>query len=82
MKTAKPNKQKRVIMRIELTPAAKQEVEVYCDRVGMTQIAAMSRLAEWFGNQSDEIQALVQDHYPGSIKPDVAKLILQRAVKP
>jgi hypothetical protein len=78
----KSAKQKRVIMRIELTPAAKLEVGDFCDRVGMTQVAAMSRLVEWFAGQPNEIQAIVQGLYPGSIKPDVAKLILERMVRP
>jgi hypothetical protein len=68
----------RIILRIELTPDAKLRLNELCDRMGMTQVALLSRLVEWFSGQSDMIQAAVLGHYPADIEADVAKLILKR----
>jgi hypothetical protein len=65
-------------MRIELTAGAKQRLATLSDRHGMTQVAMMSRLVEWFSSQNELIQGAVMGHYPGEIEPDVAKLILKR----
>jgi hypothetical protein len=72
---------KRVIMRIELTPQAKAELARYCEIRGKKQIAAMSKLVEWFGKCPDSIQAVIQQDIPPSFMPDVAKLILERAAR-
>jgi hypothetical protein len=69
---------RRFIMRIELTGAAKQKLATLSDRHGMTQVAMMSRLVEWFAGQNELIQGAVMGHYPGEIEADVAKLILKR----
>jgi len=69
---------KRFIMRIELTGGAKQKLGVMSDRHGMTQVAMMSRLVEWFASQNEHIQGAVMRHYPSDIESDVAKLILKR----
>jgi hypothetical protein len=67
----------RVIVRIELTPSAKTRLNGLSDKKGMTQVAMLSRLVEWFANQSDLIQAAVLGQYPVEIESDVAKLILK-----
>jgi len=69
---------KRFIMRIELTGPAKKELSTLSDRHGMTQVAMMSRLVEWFAGQNELVQAAVLGRYPADIEPDVAKLILKR----
>jgi hypothetical protein len=69
---------RRFIMRIELTGPAKQKLSTLSDRHGMTQVAMMSRLVEWFASQNELIQGAVMGHYPGEIAADVAKLILKR----
>jgi hypothetical protein len=69
---------RRFIMRIELSAGAKQHVATLSDRHGMTQVAMMSRLVEWFADQDDLIQAAILGHYPEQIEVDVAKLILKR----
>jgi hypothetical protein len=69
---------RRFIMRIELTGPAKQKLATLSDRHGMTQVAMMSRLVEWFAGQNELIQAAVMGHYPSEIESDVAKLILKR----
>ena len=69
---------KRFIMRIELTGAAKNQLATLSDKHGMTQVAMMSRLVEWYAQQNELIQAAVMGHYPRDIESDVAKLILKR----
>jgi hypothetical protein len=69
---------KRFIMRIELSGAAKQKLGAMSDRHGMTQVAMMSRLVEWFASQGELIQSACLGRYPSEVEPDVAKLILKR----
>lgn len=69
---------RRVIMRIELTPTAKNLLADLCQRNGMTQVAVMSRITEWFSSQTELIQAAVLGQYPSVIESDVAKLILKK----
>lgn len=69
---------RRIILRIEITPDAKENLTGFCSKVGMTQVAAMSRLVEWFAEQSDVVQAAILGLYPADIRADVAKLILKR----
>ncbi len=68
-------------MRIELTPSAKDLLADACLRRGMTQVALMSRLTEWFSRQDQLIQGAILGHYPASIEPDVAKLILKKLIE-
>ena len=69
---------RRFIMRIELTKSAKDQLGVLANKHGMTQVALMSRLTEWFAEQSGTIQAAVLGHYPEEIRRDVARMILER----
>jgi len=69
---------RRVIMRIELFPHAKDRLSGMCDRLGMTQVAAASRLVEWFAEQTDVVQAAVLGLYPEDIRAEVASMILKR----
>jgi hypothetical protein len=68
----------RVIMRIELYPQAKDHLTDLCSRLGMTQVAATSRLVEWFCEQQDVVQAAVLGLYPEDIRAEVAQMILKR----
>jgi len=68
----------RIIVRIELTPPAKDALNDLTDKAGMTQVALLSRLVEWFSHQSDMIQASVLGQYPAEIEQDIAKMILKR----
>jgi len=72
---------RRVIMRIELTPSAKDLLTDLCQRNGMTQVAVMSRITEWFANQDQLIQGAILGHYPVGIESDVAKLILKKLIE-
>jgi hypothetical protein len=69
---------KRVIMRIEIAPSSKEQLDQFCDGMGMTKLAAVSRLIDWFCEQEDTVQAMVQRLYPSSIEDDVAAIILER----
>jgi hypothetical protein len=72
------NVPRRVIMRIELFPQAKDHLTDLCNRLGMTQVAATSRLVEWFCEQQDVVQAAVLGLYPEDIRADVAAMVLKR----
>jgi hypothetical protein len=50
---------KKAVIRLQLDVPAKQQLDKLCDRRGMTQIAALSRLFTWFGKQDEVIQASV-----------------------
>ncbi len=71
---------RRVIMRIELTPSAKDFLTDLCHRNGMTQVAVMSRITEWFASQDAMVQGAVLGLYPTVIEGDIAKLILKKMV--
>lgn len=60
------------IVRIELTPESKGRIVEASERLGMTQIATLSRLVEWFAGQSPEVQRLVNSG------GDSARPILER----
>ncbi len=68
----------RIIVRIELTQSAKEALNDLTDKVGMTQVALLSRLVEWFAHQPDMIQAAVLGQYPVELQTDIAKLILKK----
>jgi len=68
----------RIIVRIELTPNAKTKLNDLSDRTGMTQVSLLSRLVEWFANESELVQAAVLGHYPREISADIAKLIMKK----
>jgi hypothetical protein len=50
---------RRVIMRIDVLPAARQRFTKAPDQFGMTQAAVNSRLLEWMAQQTEEIQVSV-----------------------
>jgi len=70
--------QPRIIVRIELTPGAKEHLTGIAKRNGMTQVAVTSRLLEWFAQQSELVQAAILGHYPHAIQAEIAELILKR----
>lgn len=67
----------RIILRIELTPGAKGRLNEFCDKAGMTQVATLSRLVEWFANQPDAVQRLIVGHIPKEMQQNVARLMLK-----
>jgi hypothetical protein len=71
----------RIILRIELTSAAKNHLNDFTERAGMTQVATLSRLVEWFANQPDVVQRLIVGHIPKEMQQDVARLMLKNLSK-
>jgi hypothetical protein len=65
-------------MRIELSGPAKQKVNTLSDTHGMTQVAMMSRLVEWFARQPQTVQAATIASLPKESGSEVVKLILQQ----
>jgi hypothetical protein len=67
----------RIIVRIELTPPAKKAVETLTEKHGMTQVAMLSRLVEWFAKQPDAIRTPAMSLDPAAGK-GVAGLIVKQ----
>jgi hypothetical protein len=65
-------------MRLELTPTSKRQNEAIADHFGMTQIATLSRLVEWFANQPSDVQADVLWPAPNGAGTGVERVILER----
>jgi hypothetical protein len=69
---------RRHIMRVELTGPAKDNVAKLSGDHGMTQVAMMSRVVEWFAKQDELIQSAVLGRFPSEVRPDVVRLVLKR----
>jgi hypothetical protein len=67
----------RIILRVDLTPDAKARLNDVCDKSGMTQVAMLSRVVEWFAKQPDGMQRLIVGHIPKEMQPEVARLVLE-----
>ena len=72
----------RIIVRIELTPVAKDRLNEMSGRTGMTQVALLSRMVEWFAGQPQLIQGGVLGHYPKELQEDIGRMILKRIAEP
>jgi hypothetical protein len=68
----------RIIVRVELTPSAKDAVNQMCDHAGMTQVAMLSRAIEWIAAQDEMVKSAILGQYPKAIEADIAKIILKR----
>jgi hypothetical protein len=67
---------KRHIMRIELTGPAKKKLEELSDRHGMTQVAMMSRLVEFFASRNEQVQTAMVGYFPDEMRGQISQLIL------
>ena len=67
----------RIIVRIEVTKQAWDEIGRLTAKLGMTQLSMHSRMIEWLSAQPDQIRAAVLQHFPERVKGDVARLILK-----
>jgi hypothetical protein len=70
------SKKPRVIMRIELTQLAKDQLQQLADKNGQSQYAIASRVMGWLAHQPHEIQNYVLGLYPGGVGKS-CKLVLQ-----
>ncbi len=50
----------RIIVRIEVTEAARDEIDRLTAKFGMTHLSIHSRLVEWLSAQPDQITAAVR----------------------
>lgn len=70
-------KPKRHIMRIELSAKAKKNLQDDADSSGMTQVATMSKLVEWYTAQPVEMKALVLGQIPDSVRGGYIRLLIK-----
>jgi len=68
----------RIIVRIEVTKHARDEIERLTDKLGTTQLSMHSRMVEWLSRQPDEIRAGILQNLPVEIKGDIAGMILKK----
>jgi hypothetical protein len=69
---------KRVIMRVELSPRAKEKLNAVSAARGMTQVAVQSRLIEWFAVMPEAVQAHMLGQFPAEHEPEIAAVILKK----
>jgi len=69
---------KRSIMRVQLDTTAKDRLDTIYKRRGMTQIAMMSRLVNWFSVQDDYIQTAVLQTLSDASMATLAKTLLKQ----
>jgi hypothetical protein len=75
---------KRCIMRIEVLPEVLETLADTTEQVGSTQVSVISRLLEWFVQQSDVTQAAILGLYPTDIQNELPRMIFEqmRAERP
>lgn len=66
----------KIVVRLELSKAAKDQLEKISERTGMTQVSTGSRLFEWFARQSELIHGAVLSQYPKEVQHEIACIIL------
>lgn len=68
----------REVIKIAVSPEAKQAIEAMCQRYGMSQIELASRLYTWLADQEEVVQAAVLGLLPEDLAPEIAELALRR----
>lgn len=66
------------IIRVQVNEGAKERLDSLCKRRGMTHIAVMSRLVNWFTTQDDIIQASVLNVMDEEALAPLASKLLKR----
>ncbi|MCC7145657.1 MAG: hypothetical protein IT443_04355 [Phycisphaeraceae bacterium] len=69
----------RTTVRVQLDTITKQLLDNLCAKRGMTQIAAMSRLVNWFVDQNDLIQAAILGQLTLSAQKELARKLIEKA---
>jgi len=69
---------KQTIVRIQLNSSGKDRLEFICEKRGMTQIALMSRLVNWFSQQDDYIQSAVLQTLSDSSMAALTKSLMKK----
>jgi hypothetical protein len=65
-------------MRIEVSPGVRESLADATDLVGSTQVSVVSRLLDWFVSQPDVTQAAILGLYPGDIRKELPRMILEQ----
>ena len=65
-------------MRIEVLPGVPELLAELTDQVGSTQVSVVSRLLQWFAEQPDVTQAAILGLYPGDMRTELPRMILER----
>ena len=73
--------QQRIIMRVEITPAARSTLVGVLDQFGMTQVAVMSKLMKWMVEQDDVTQAMILGVYPVEGETTAAERAMKKIAK-
>ena len=68
-------------LRVRLAPGLKQRFDGVVDSSGMSQVSAVNRIVEWFCSQDEVTRAVVLGSIPESVRPDIARMLLERMVK-
>ena len=68
----------RFTFRVQLDTDARQSLVALCERTGMTQIAVMSRVLTWFGQQNEVIQARVLGGLTDETVAELARQLLKK----
>lgn len=71
----------RFTMRVQLDGEARQALIDLTERMGMTQVALMSRVLTWFADQNEVIQVKVLGGLSDDTVANLAKELLQRMAK-
>ena len=61
---------------VGLTANAKDTLDQLADGLGMTQVAVLSRLVDWFAFQDVNMQYFIVGYFPKEIEREVANLLL------
>lgn len=69
---------KQAIIRLQLDLPAKHALDDLCERRGMTQIAALSRIAAWLVKQDEVLQAWVLNLMREDHLSEISKILLKR----
>ena len=71
---------KRAILRIQMDQQIKGRLGKFCEKRGMTQVAMMSRIANWFLAQDETVQAMVLGSLSEDSMGPLARKLLERLV--
>ena len=69
------------VIRIAVSERAKQVIEGWSEQQDMTEVGVASRIYEWFGGQSEDLQRAILGLY-GSRSPDIARMALKELANP
>ena len=68
-------------LRVVLLPGLKDRFDSLIRECGMSQVNSVNRLIEWFCDQDDVTRAAVLGSIPESLRPDVARTILEKMAR-